>query len=45
MNANKELNELLDHCEAAMTAASSQLWDINRDLAIELNRRAQRADP
>jgi hypothetical protein len=33
---------LLEHCDAAMTAASSQLWDMNRDLALELNRRASR---
>lgn len=33
---------LLDHCDAAMTAASSNLWHTNRDLALELNRRATR---
>lgn len=40
--ASSEIVLLLEHCDAAMTAASSQLWDMNRDLAIELNRRAAR---
>lgn len=38
----QELIELLDHCDAALTAAGAELWDIRRDLAIACNQRAQR---
>lgn len=41
-NDLSDLIELLDHCDAAMTAASQHVWDENMDLAIALNQRATR---
>lgn len=35
-----DLVQVLDNCDAAMTAASKHLWDTNRHLAIKLNQRA-----
>jgi len=32
----------LDDCDAAMTAAGAQLWDQQRDLALQLNKLAAR---
>lgn len=37
---SSDLIRLLDHCDAAMTAAAHQMWPVNQDLAIALNKRA-----
>lgn len=37
---SSDMVRLLDECDAAMTGAAHHLWDINRDLALSLNKRA-----